>query len=741
MLNDRKKILFTTVVVLIPYVLMAALELALRLFSFGSNLELFVPSADPRYYEINRQVGERFFSTLDHTTPLTERFYREKPANGYRIFVLGESTVQGFPYDANVAFPKILQRRLQDMLPHRSVEVINLGLTAVNSYTLLDFADEVLNQKPDAVLIYTGHNEYYGAMGVASMEGGSIPNWLKRLHLKLVHFRTYQLIQKGIESVYRLVHPVTTDEARATLMEKMVGKNLIPYNSKMYTEGLNIFAENMGALLEKMNRRHVPVIISDLVSNVGGLPPFRSSRYENYPPADSVYSRAKQLLAAHAVEQAREEFLRAKDLDLIRFRASEDMNRLIVHLADSLGITSISMKSLFEQYSPNGIVGDNLMTDHLHPNVDGYFLMADAFLSSLREHGVPEKDWDTTLFKPNGYYRTHWGFTELDSMIAVIRIKHLKAGWPFQPEATVNNFRNTYVPHGIVDSLAFMSVKYVDVSPSMVHKKLAAYYESIGDLKRASREYFAMAYISPINVSSYYYAADLATKSAEYANAVRYLNESPDADTSSYVQFALATIYSSQKKYADALTSIDRLEKMTMDKNNYLQVQKLKYNIFIESGLKDEAEKVMAHIREMDPSFTANGGGKSLMILIPNKIKPYIEKAEALRTSGQLSEALAVLHEANTIREIPYTNLLIGKILFSQKRIEAVPYLEKAKREIKGDPSLEYCLCLLYLVKQDFPHARAALADLAKIRGEDHPQYKQLKALLDERAKSSGAVR
>lgn len=731
-LKDRKHILFYTVVVILPYLLIALLELVLRLFSFGNDLTLFIPSSDSRYYEINRNVGERFFNRLEHTTPLTEHFLKEKPANGYRIFVLGESTIQGFPYDANLAFTRILQRRLQDIFPNRIIEVVNLGLTAVNSYTLLDFTDELLEQKPDVVLIYTGHNEYYGALGVASMESGSIPHWLKTLHLKLIHLRTYQFLQKGIGNIYKVLHSTTTDEARATLMEKMVGKNLIPYNSDMYSEGLVQFSSNMSELLAKINKKHVPVIISDLVSNVRDLPPFRSVRYENYPRADSLYTNAKQLEADRSFDKAKDEYIRAKDLDIVRFRASEDINKIIAHLADSLDIYFISLKSLFEKYSPHGIIGNNLMTDHLHPNIDGYFLMAEGFLTALKEHGMLEKKWDSTRVQPWTYYRYNWGFTELDSMIGVIRIKHLKAGWPFQPEATVNNFRETYIPIGIIDSLAFMSVTHVNVNSSMVHKKLAAYYKSIGDLKHASKEYLSLAYISPSDVSSYYYAADLAYKAEDYINAIRYLKESPNSDTSSYAQFTLASIYASQKNNKEALAAIDRLQNLHLTNDVYVQVQKLKYKVLVDSGSTSEAEKTLTHIKELDPSFDKSNGGKSLVILIPNKIRPYIEKAETLRKEGRLSEALSVLKEANTIREISYTNLLIGKLLYSQKNIEALYYLEKAHREIKDDPSLIYCLCVLYIIKRDVPNAKKAIDDFTKLVGKDHPQSEQLRSLFEK---------
>jgi tetratricopeptide (TPR) repeat protein len=273
---------------------------------------------------------------------------------------------------------------------------------------------------------------------------------------------------------------------------------------------------------------------------------------------------------------------------------------------------------------------------------------------------------------------------------------------------------------------------YVDVSSNMVHKKLAAYYESIGDLKHASKEYLSLAYFSPLDVSSYYYAADLAFKAEDYPDAIRYLKESQNSDTSFYAQFTLASIYASQKNNKEALSSIDRLENLHLNKNNYLQVQKLKYKILIDSGLSKEGEKTLAQIKELDPSFNDANGGKSLVILIPSKIKPYIEKAEALRRNGQLSEALSVLIEANAIREIPYTNLLIGKILFSQKKLEALVYLEKAQKEIKGDPSLDYCLSVLYLIKRDIHKAKTTIDDFVKLQGENHPQSVQLRNLLEK---------
>lgn len=729
--STNKKLLFYTILILLPVLILVLLELLLRIFSYGDDLRLFVQSSNQNYLTCNHMVSKRYFSKFDYTTPINDFFLKDKPANGYRIFILGGSTVQGFPYDANLAFSRILQRRLQDIFPDRTIEVINLGLTAVNSYTLLDFANEILKEKPDAVLIYAGHNEYYGALGVASMENGSIPGWLKKLHLNLIHLRTYQLIQSVIGRVAELLHPMSFTEAKSTLMQKMVGKNIIPYNSEIYKEGLNQFRNNMNDLMAKFKDANVPVIISDLVSNIKDLPPFFLINYANDPDqsANSAYQEAKQFESQSLFEKAKEKYTRAKDLDAIRFRAPEDINKIINELALKYHDYRISLKSLFEKYSPHSIVGNNLMTEHLHPNIDGCFLMAEGFLNAFKEHRMIERNWDTTKIKSWTYYRHNWGFTELDSTIAVLRIKHLKAGWPFQSENTVNNFRFTYKPNGIIDSLAFMTIKYDNISLEKVHKDLAEYYSSHGNPESASKEYLSLAYTSPTNSSYFYYASEFAIKANDYDNAIKILKESPVSDSSIYVQYTIASIYYSHKKYNEALAYLNKLAKIYLDKKNYLLAEKLKFKIQKDSGLNSEAENTLISIKKIEPGFDPDRESRKSVILIPEKIKPYIEKAEKLRKAGKISESLKTLMEANKIRETAYANLLIGKLLLSQKNIIALSYLEKANREIKDDPSLIFNLCLTYLIKKDITNAREKMDEFIKLEGENNPRSLQLKEL------------
>jgi tetratricopeptide (TPR) repeat protein len=238
----------------------------------------------------------------------------------------------------------------------------------------------------------------------------------------------------------------------------------------------------------------------------------------------------------------------------------------------------------------------------------------------------------------------------------------------------------------------------------------------------------------PMKASYYYYAADLAYKANDYENTLKILNQSPNSDTNSYTQMTIASIYFSQKKYKEALLSVDKLQTMPLTKENFLLAQKLKYKIQRGLGFADEAEKTLASIKKLDPGFNADNEGKNILVLLPEKVKAYIQNAERLRRNGQFTEALDVLAEANSIQETAFANLIIGKILLKQNNPNTLIYFEKAYKEIKDDPSLIYNLSLLYMMKGDLSKAKATMDDFARLKGNKDPQFKQLLALFENRS-------
>ena len=52
-------------------------------------------------------------------------------------------------------------------------------------------------------------------------------------------------------------------------------------------------------------------------------------------------------------------------------------------LAKKYNYPVVDIDSAFKSKSPNGIVGENLMVDHLHPNLDGYRIMGDEYFKAM----------------------------------------------------------------------------------------------------------------------------------------------------------------------------------------------------------------------------------------------------------------------------------------------------------------------------------------------------------------------
>ena len=82
--------------------------------------------------------------------------------------------------------------------------------------------------------------------------------------------------------------------------------------------------------------------------------------------------------------RARQAYLAAKDRDQLRFRAPETFNSVIREVAAQYGARVVEVQARLLQAAEHGIIGDDLMLEHLHPNLEGYFLLADAYYEALR---------------------------------------------------------------------------------------------------------------------------------------------------------------------------------------------------------------------------------------------------------------------------------------------------------------------------------------------------------------------
>ncbi len=536
--TQRQKIYFALMLSL-PILFVLLLEGLLQFFNYGGNLDTFIPSETvPGYLQINPNLGTRYFTNLKVAPEVSnDIFAQTKPENSYRIFVLGGSTAYGYPYGHNGSLSRFLLQRLQHAFPGREFEVINLAMPAVNTFTVLDLIDDVLEQKPDLLILYTGHNEYYGALGAGSRERFGRSRALTRLLLRLQEYRTLLFLRHQLGNLAGLFAPGKQDAPGATLMERMVGESEIPFGSETYHLGVANFRENMQAIADRAEQAKVPVIISTLTSNLADQPPFVS--VSALPEADSEFkslhrrakdamqqedfaaaiplwrelARADTLNAEYAFQlgkalqqlgrtsEAAAAFSRARDLDALRFRAPAVFNEILENIASEReGIALADVEAAFVENSPQGIPGSALFLEHLHPNVRGYFVMAKAVAQTLAASFWKEPRWPEFSEDLDARLWQERGVTPLDEEVAKIRIGVLTSRWPFVREKFTSSF--AYAPENELQRLAWKLWKN-ELTWEQAHVRMAEFYTRKRQFEAAAREYEALILETPQNVSPY----------------------------------------------------------------------------------------------------------------------------------------------------------------------------------------------------------------------------------------------
>lgn len=191
---------------------------------------------------------------------------KNKADNGFRVMLFGGSNTFNFQPELHV-----LQERLQEALPDRKAEVINLGGNAYGSHRIVKLFEEVVNYDPDLLILYSGHNEF-----VEKRFYENILNekpWLTSLKGFLGKFRFYILLRRVIRDVKSSSVGFFTEKDKKSfekgriMLGTDVQLDLVPYNKKDY---YRMVMSQYEANLEKMARiakeNGVQVVFSTVAS-------------------------------------------------------------------------------------------------------------------------------------------------------------------------------------------------------------------------------------------------------------------------------------------------------------------------------------------------------------------------------------------------------------------------------------------------------------------------------------------
>ncbi len=605
--DPTRKRLFFVLMIAIPFLFFALLEAGLRLGNYRGNDALFIfPTVfDGKYGMPNPNFTSRyFFSTTTLPSPSDDVFLTEKPENGFRVFVLGGSTANGYPYGYNGSFSRVFRDIIQDAAPDRHVEVVNVATSAINSYSIYDQIDEILDQKPDAILIYGGHNEYYGALGVGSSETfGAFPGFV-RSYLKLQRFKTFQLLRDIIVRTGARIASITSSgpptEAGGTLMQRMVGQQQIPLDSDLYELGKRQFESNLNAIFKKFDKAGIPVFTGSLTSNLKDHPPFISVETDVHPAADVVFSRAGTYFEDERYEEAFDAYLYAKDLDALRFRAPESFNALIRTKSNAFdNVFYVPVHEAFMDNSDARLIGFNLMTEHLHPNVAGYHLMGITFASSFLDADIAGISGDAGLPETKDYYYDRMRMTEYDRRIGEHRIKLLMNSWPFVERRDPSGYPGNYEFTSAADSMAF-KVVHDNVRWDQAKVRLASYYEETGRLDEALREYDGLMRGQPYNDSPFVFAARIWLGLNNFDRARPFLEQAYAIESSAFTTKMLGAI---EIDAGNIDRGIDLLEESKSIEPDDAQMLFNLSGAYALKGEFERADEVLVRLEEINPQF------------------------------------------------------------------------------------------------------------------------------------------
>ena len=421
-LSPRRKWLFRLVaLVVVPLLLLGCLEGGLRLFSFGYSTSFFekVRVGEKDYWVNNEDFSLRFFPPQLARWPGPVMMEAKKPANTYRIFILGESAARGEP-EPPYAASRYLEALLTERYPGTRFEVVNLGITAINSHVILPMARDCAGRDGDLWIIYMGNNEMVGPFGAATVFGAKAPPLgFVRLNLAIQKTRIGQLL---VDASRKLKG--NKSNASWGGMKMFLGNQLRaddPSREVVYQN----YERNLNDILKTGLDSGAKVLLSTVAVNLKDCPPFASVTNASLSVADgaqftklfsegcAAQSQGNFVAAAALFEQAakidlnfpelqfrwgdclaratnlsaaREHFQKACDVDSLPFRADTRINAAIRATGKRLGgdrLVLFDAAATLDAEAPAGVCGQETFYEHVHFNFDGNYRLGLAWAEQV----------------------------------------------------------------------------------------------------------------------------------------------------------------------------------------------------------------------------------------------------------------------------------------------------------------------------------------------------------------------
>ncbi len=418
-LPPAKRRTFRILSIALPFLLLTAMEGGLRLGGWGGYPPFLreagrLPSGATLCLVEPAAAKPYFFANPDRPGYADQTHFRmPKPADTVRIFLVGESAAKGYPQPRNLSMAVFLTEMLQSAWPGRTVEILNLGITAVASFPLVYQVRDALRYDPDLFIFYVGNNEFFGAYGTGSLNAAGI---LPPRALWILRALRGSALFQALNETLR-----PTSDEHQTLMEQMIGRAAIPADSPLRAAAARNLEENLVAMLAQAHAAGIPAIVCTTASNEADLAPLGAEDETGADPsqladarrwraegearlardpaaAAAAFRRAAELTprsapahfrlgralaAAGDPAGAREAFLAARDLDTLPWRPTSQTEAAIRSAALRTGAPLCDLAQRFRQASPQGATGNEAADDHVHLTLRGQSFAARCLAEAI----------------------------------------------------------------------------------------------------------------------------------------------------------------------------------------------------------------------------------------------------------------------------------------------------------------------------------------------------------------------
>jgi len=236
-----------------------------KLFNPKSSYPIFI-SGDGDLSE-NYVLNPHFEYALNYQT-----FPKKKALGTTRIFIVGSSAANGYPFKEEDGFSGYLRRSLDRFAPGK-FEVINAAGMSYGSHRVFDVLQDVILLDPDLVIVYAGNNEYVERNVIAGItkKGGPIFDKIGGVLGRTNLYRAVRLI------LYR-VSPAVFQQSMKNDLTDMRAGNFINRGGLVRTtsvdlEVLNNYKNNISAMRDLLATAGVKGIFCTVPSNVADWHP------------------------------------------------------------------------------------------------------------------------------------------------------------------------------------------------------------------------------------------------------------------------------------------------------------------------------------------------------------------------------------------------------------------------------------------------------------------------------------